>query len=139
MIPPVITESVEHWLSKVQPGHHKIISVSPVSGGSINRTFTIRTTSAGYFIKFNDARRYPGMFEAESRGLAIIRKTACIEVPDVFLCAQAGTFSFLLMEEETGGGNHSHYWEDFGRRLACLHRVNGGYFGLDHDNYIVAP
>lgn len=136
MIPPVITESVEHWLSKVQPGHHKIISVSPVSGGSINRTFTIRTTSAGYFIKFNDARRYPGMFEAESRGLAIIRKTACIEVPDVFLCAQAGTFSFLLMEEETGGGNHSHFWEDFGRRLACLHRVNGGYFGLDHDNYI---
>ena len=137
MIPPAIREAVENWLSTVQPGHRKIISFSPVSGGSINRAFTIRTASAGYFIKFNDAARYPGMFEAESKGLEVIRKTACIEVPEVFLCAQAGGFSFLLMENVTGdNSNKSDFWEDFGRRLASLHRVNAGYFGLDHDNYI---
>lgn len=136
MIPPAIREAVENWLGKVHPGHRKITSVSPVSGGSINRAFSIRTTSAVYFIKFNDAARYPGMFEAESKGLEIIRNTACIKVPEVFLCTQAGKFSFLLMEDEAGGGNQPDFWEDFGRRLACLHRVNAGYFGLDHDNYI---
>ncbi|MBT8450122.1 MAG: fructosamine kinase family protein, partial [Gammaproteobacteria bacterium] len=51
----------------------KIISAEPVSGGCINQTYKCQTNqNVAYFIKLNAANKL-SMFEAEARGLDVLR------------------------------------------------------------------
>lgn len=50
----------------------EVHKITPIGGGCINESFRIDTNVGSFFIKYNDARRYPGMFEAEARGLDLL-------------------------------------------------------------------
>jgi protein-ribulosamine 3-kinase len=57
----------------------KISVITPVNGGSINRAFCLEMSSGKYFIKTNNNRKFPGMFEAEAAGLNRIAESDTIK------------------------------------------------------------
>ena len=136
MIPVEISQYLTSWLQRKISFSTKIISSAPLGGGSINETFRIGTTSGPLFIKFNQAKRYPGMFSTEANGLAILEKAGYIRVPNVLHSAETGNFAFLLLEYIDGTVPVGNFWQIFGQNLARLHRRTYAAFGLDHDNYI---
>jgi fructosamine-3-kinase len=136
MIPALIAEKITGFLqvNSSKPVH--ILSDHQVSGGSINQAFQIKTNQGIFFLKFNDALRYPLMFQKEAKGLLLLRNTRSICVPDVLLTGEAGKYSFLLMEFISSAPMKEGFWDDFGKSLAALHSHKSGKFGLDHDNFM---
>lgn len=107
-----------------------------LTGGDINAVFWMQTPSDEWVIKLNDAHRFPGMFEAEAKGLQLLYDTQSFQIPKVHTVGYQENTAYLLMEYLPQGNRDSHFWESFGRNLARLHRHTSDYFGLDHDNYI---
>ncbi len=109
-----------------------------LQGGCINHGGRLRTTAGDYFLKWNDAQRFPSMFATEATGLQLLRDTNTIGIPKVFGFGEEGAFQFLLLAfiEQTTPSRH--YWEKLGRHLALLHQVRADVNGLDHDNYMGA-
>lgn len=114
----------------------KVISCLPVSGGSINQTYRLQTSKRDYFIKINNGKEFPGMFEAEAAGLKLISDTGAIAVPMVIATCEAGDESFLLMEWVDTRRPTAKASEQLGRALAEMHRHSAAFFGLDGDNYM---
>ncbi|MFH1120191.1 MAG: fructosamine kinase family protein [Bacteroidota bacterium] len=136
MIPAEILQYIENWLQREVSPACRILSFSVSGGGSINEAFRIETSSGQFFIKYNSAKRYPGMFAAEDRGLAMLAETGCINVPLVLLHHETVNFAFLLLDFIESGSPVKNYWQIFGNGLAALHRKSNALFGLDYDNYI---
>jgi protein-ribulosamine 3-kinase len=134
-LPEAIKTSITHFL-RTESASATITAVVPVSGGSINRTCKIESTAGNFFLKFNDATLYPGMFGKEAAGLSLMRQTGEIDIPEVLLAGEAGSHAFLLLNYvDSARGSHD-FWEDFGKRLAGMHSHKAEKFGLDHDNYM---
>ncbi|MBX3080202.1 MAG: fructosamine kinase family protein [Anaerolineae bacterium] len=112
-----------------------------VGGGSINQAARITVRGDNYFVKWkNDAP--VGFFEAEARGLDVLREAAAIRVPEI-IKVEAGDDqrpAYLILEwlEEASDTETLAFSVNFGRALAQLHRHSATTFGLDHDNYIGA-
>ncbi|MDX5326380.1 MAG: fructosamine kinase family protein [Bacteroidota bacterium] len=111
-------------------------SWTPVSGGSINQAGKFDLRGSEYFIKWNDSKRYPGMFALESRGLDLLRSTGSVRVPKVIDNWEEDGMGFLVLEWIEAGKGDSGSWEELGSRLASLHQVRGKVFGWETDNYI---
>ncbi len=107
-----------------------------IGGGSINHTWRIRTTAGHFFLKHNSAYAYPGMFEAEARGLQRLRETSTLRIPEVLMTGEAGEYSFLMLENMTEEYAGQEFFANFGRDLGKLHQTSWKAFGLDHSNYI---
>ena len=112
-----------------------LIRNSPVSGGSINDAFQVETTQGRFFIKLNDASRFPNMFEAEKRGLELLGQSSFV-VPEPLKVGTLDNSQFILMQWLEKGTPKTGFWDEYGRSLAELHSVSNRQFGLDHDNYI---
>lgn len=130
--------------------------MTPVGGGCINESFRAETSAGVFFIKFNDAKRFPGMFEAEAMGLELLgnptarlqggiaaeksdSKTgtdSLLQVPSVVGYSTDERHSLLVLEHIAPGSMRNDFWEIFGQGLAQLHSHTNHYFGLDHPNYI---
>jgi protein-ribulosamine 3-kinase len=136
MLPEPLFSEIQKTLQAFAGTNTSISSVSPVSGGDINRAFRLRTHSGSYFVKYNDASRYPGMFLAEAKGLELLRKPGLLRVPKVLGTSETGQYSWLLLEFIEQGKSGTNFWEEFGASLAQLHRITDDHFGLDHNNYI---
>ncbi len=136
MIPVEIRQYLTTWLQHEKSPSTGILSSTPLGGGSINETFRIETTSGTVFIKYNLAKRYPGMFTAEAKGLRILEEADCIQVPKVLHSDEIGEYSFLLLGYIESQVPASDFWQRFGQKLALLHHHSSTSFGLDHDNYI---
>ena len=136
MLPESLHSEITALLSEKTGGKTSIEKIIPLSGGSINNAFRLETDTGNYFMKYNRASAYPGMFEQEARGLELLRGADEIRVPEVILPGDEGTYSFIILEHLDSSTKTDNFWEDFGRRLAALHRHAGDKFGLDHDNYI---
>lgn len=109
---------------------------TPISGGSINNAYQLLIDGKSYFLKTNKARLYPGMFEAEARGLELLGKASVLRVPEVFYTGVEGNDSYILMTWLEAGARRKDFHTNFGKGLAKLHRHSSGNFGLDHSNYI---
>jgi protein-ribulosamine 3-kinase len=109
--------------------------IRTVSGGSINKVYQLKAGNF-YFLKVNDAHKFPGMFLAEAEGLKLIRQTNSIGVPQVIAHGESNGEQFLLMHWIENGHNSSGAQADLGRQLAAMHRYKGTQFGLDHNNYM---
>lgn len=136
MLPDELIKSVELTLTVQFEKPVEILEFRSIGGGCINETFSLKTNTGKYFIKYNSATEFPGMFIKEAAGLKILADTKTLEIPDVISTGEAGKYSYLLLqfiENSTAGPN---FWIDFGTKLADLHRKTNTYFGLDHDNYI---
>lgn len=105
-------------------------------GGCISHSGKLTTQRGDFFLKWNDAKKFPGMFEAEARGLKLLKTPEVIDVPEVVAFGEAGRWQFILMEFIEENSPTQTYWKDLGQQLASLHRCTSHAFGLDHDNYI---
>lgn len=136
MLPAEIQEALASVLSNTRGIPTRIRQARPLSGGSINHAFLLETDAGRYFMKYNLADAYPGMFNLEARGLAILLDAGELRVPVVIGCGEAGKYTYLLMEYLESAPKNSSFWEVFGHKLAALHKHSADRFGLDHDNYI---
>ena len=136
MLPEVLLSDIQQTLESLGEAHTKVTSATPVSGGDINRAFQVRTQSGSYFLKYNDANRFPHMFETEALGLKLLKKPNAPRVPQVLAHGESGKHSWLLLKYIDQGSYGKAFWDNFGFALAQLHKNSQGTFGLDHDNYI---
>jgi fructosamine-3-kinase len=105
-------------------------------GGCINQGGRLKTTSGIFFLKWNDEKKFPLMFEAESEGLKLLQRQNAIRIPKVIGNGINDSYQFLLLEYIDQKSRSKNHWEALGTRLAALHRSFSTHFGLDHDNYI---
>ena len=111
---------------------------SPVHGGDINSAYCL-AGQKNYFLKINDAGRYPAMFEKEARGLDVLRNAAgntSLHIPATIKHGETNNQQYLLLEWISPGRPASNFWENFGRSLAILHQHTSDSFGWMEDNYI---
>lgn len=127
---PALKQAVETALAAA------VQRVEWVGGGDINEARKLYTEAGSYFLKLNRLPQAVHMFETEARGLALLREANQLRVPEVRAADRAGGSAFLLMEYIEPGSPGPRFWEDFGSRLAALHRTPQPYFGLPFDNYI---
>ena len=132
-IPSSVLEGVTESLKIPVPS---VLGFSFASGGCINQGGKIETVNGNYFLKWNDEKKFPAMFEAESKGLQLLNIQGVIRIPDVIACGTRNSFQFLLLEFIDQKSKARNYWQQLGDKLAALHRCSAPYFGLDHDNYI---
>jgi protein-ribulosamine 3-kinase len=114
----------------------KIICFRPLTGGDINKAYKVETSEGLWFAKLNRAKSYPGMFDAEAKGLELLAKAGEILVPGVIGSDTLENDSMLILEFVESGREQKDFWQNFGQNLAKLHRHSSQSFGLDHDNYI---
>jgi fructosamine-3-kinase len=113
-----------------------VVSVQPVSGGSISRAFRLETNNHTYFFKWKQGAP-DGFFRAERDGLRLLADAGA-RVPQVFACRD-GHDGWMLMEWiPASGAEDSSYKaaEALGRMLATIHRRQRESYGLDTDNFI---
>ncbi|HBG70416.1 MAG: hypothetical protein A2W93_09175 [Bacteroidetes bacterium GWF2_43_63] len=115
-----------------------IHSSRQVGGGNISAAMEINTSAGKFFVKFNPANRYPGMFESEKKGLELLASAHTqLVIPEPILCdTDSGGTSFLLMQFLETDIPEQNFWRNFGFRLALLHRNTSKQFGLKFNNYI---
>jgi protein-ribulosamine 3-kinase len=113
-----------------------IKSTSRVSGGDINDVYHLKSSDGDFLIKINSRRNFPEMFKREAEGLAAIRATNTIAVPEVVFDGEAGEESFLLMEWIETSYSTTNSLITLGRQLAQMHKHTARQFGFDVDNYM---
>jgi protein-ribulosamine 3-kinase len=113
-----------------------ILSTHTVGGGCINNALRLETTAGNFFLKQNNATAYPGMFEAEAKGLKILAEANAIYVPQPISTGEFANISYIIIEYVQTEAKSKNFWADFGKKLANLHRRSNDFFGLDHHNYI---
>jgi fructosamine-3-kinase len=136
MLPDALKNAVELTLTAQFEKPVGILEIRSVGGGCINEAYSLKTNIGKYFIKYNSASAYPGMFEKEAAGLKLLADTKTIEIPKVLSSGENDTNAYLLLQYIESGESSRNFWNDFGTKLADLHRNTKDYFGLDHDNYI---
>lgn len=125
-----LKQSIENRLSR------NIKRVSSVSGGSINDVYRLETGKENFLLKVNDKRNYPNTFQLESDGLAAIRLTNTISVPDTLFTGEIDNESYLILQWIHSGYNTPMSSRKLGELLAQMHRNTSAAFGFDTDNYM---
>ena len=109
-----------------------------IGGGKISHTARVEVNGTHYVVKWK-ANAPPSFFEAEARGLALLRAAKAFRVPEVIAHGDAtqNSAAYLIMEwiEPASGVDPAEFAADYGRILAALHSVTGKTYGLDHDNF----
>jgi len=136
MIPGFLKTEIEKKLKDIANSDASITKSLPVSGGCINTCFQVQTTAGDYFLKYNDVGKYPQMFEAELKGLELLKDANAIPVPGVIFNGEVNGTSFLVLEWIEPGRRNKDSWSYFGKHLAKLHRSSVTNYGLGYNNYI---
>ena len=132
-------ELSENWLAAIRKhvdSSAQLGMVGIVGGGSINDARRVETSCGTFFAKINDATLYPGMFEAEARGLEFLSANSSFEIPKAIETGEVDDIQWILMEFIQHAAKRPDYWEKFGVRLAEMHRKTNDKFGFEADNYI---
>lgn len=106
-----------------------------LSGGNINLAVRVDTSEGFFFVKWNEDAP-EDLFSCEAKGLALLRGTHTVAVPEVIAYGQRAQRAYVLMEYIQSPRPQASYWENLGSKLAGLHRHTQSGFGLDHDNYL---
>jgi fructosamine-3-kinase len=135
-VPEVIQQGVVSLLKQKVGDTFTLKDFSFTGGGCINNGGKLTTSHGTFFLKWNDAAKFPAMFNVEAKGLNLLAESKSMYIPKVIGAGEAGSFQFLVLEFMNASYRTQHYWRDFGVQLATLHRNTSTAFGLDHDNYI---
>lgn len=100
------------------------VSLTPLGGGDICRSFRVQTALGRWFAK-TPRHSDPQMFAAEVWGLTAIRDAAPELVPGVHRCSAQWLVLDWVAEMEPSPGRA----ETLGRSLARLHSRHGQWFG----------
>src|SRR5690554_221485 len=110
----------------------------PVYGVDINHVAWFAVNGTRYFVKWS--REAPAsMFPDEADGLRRLSEAGGIRIPAVIALGEAegACPAYLALEWiETDGSATDATMEDFGARLAALHRHTTSQHGLERDNFI---
>jgi fructosamine-3-kinase len=112
-------------------GFGSISDVQLLSGGYINHTCRITTSSKASFIVKQNAKSPVRLFECEAAGLQMLNQ-AGMRTPKVWAVGP----DFLLLEDLGSHVDIEPDWERFGRAVAHQHLHMNKYFGLAYDNYL---
>jgi fructosamine-3-kinase len=113
-----------------------IIKYEPLYGGDINQSYRLYSHDNCYFLKVNNASRYPDMFEKEAHGLDALQRGSSLTIPAVIKHGIEGQQQYLLLQWMEKGIPKKDFWENFGAALAAMHKQPQIYFGWEEDNYI---
>ena len=117
---------------------------TPVSGGDINRAYTLLLSDGSILFMKANRRENGDFFRAEAEGLEAMKRTGAVNVPDVIGGGEDRNESFLLLEHVAEGRRTRGSSEKLGRGLAEMHMYDtssfteSGKYGFRHDNYIGA-
>lgn len=114
----------------------ELFATQVLFGGDINSVYRLETDKGNFVVKCNDAQKFPGMFEAEQKGLELLQDSDSFVIPKVIATNQIKNTAYLLMEYIPSGVKAPNFWKAFGEKLARLHKTTNPTYGLDHDNYI---
>lgn len=123
-------------LANTLGSEHDIQHVQAAAGGSINRCYCIGTNKGSFFVKENSQSAYPGMFEAEAKGLKLLSENSSFCIPQVYGVTHLENRSFLVMKYLEPTAMAPNFWDTFAKWLANIHRQSADRFGLNHENYI---
>jgi fructosamine-3-kinase len=133
----VITELLKNTIAKKLNCNKEDLQLNSVSGGSINYTVKISIKNKeNYFIKINDAKKFPGLFLQEKSGLQLLQKQNIFIVPNVIDNFEVDNKQILILEWIDSGNKTNDFWKHFGKQLAQLHFTSNENFGLESDNYM---
>ena len=108
-----------------------------VYGGDINQAARFSVNGTRYF---EVDQQSPRPCPAEADGLRRLGETGEIRVPAVIALGEADGAcpAYLVLEwiETDGARSHDATMEDFGARLAAMHRHTASQHGLEIDNFI---
>lgn len=135
-VPTSISNYLPEVLQKAGEEAQSITGFHPVSGGSINQAYRVETPQKDFFVKINNASRFPGMFEAEAKGLDLLRRGGTFKIPKVLAVEGIDNQSFILMDYIRPGTADDQSWDHFAHSLAAQHGIAQKLFGLDQDNYM---
>lgn len=113
-----------------------VTGVRQVRGGDISHAWCFETAHQRFFLKVNDASRYPEMFQKEARGLQALRNASALAVPEVADVGEVESTQYLLLKWLEKGHSKDDFWEAFGTGLAFQHQQEQSFFGWVEDNYI---
>ena len=136
MLPLTIVPELEKLLKNYTQKEAFIDETFAVGGGSINAAYRLSYAGKSFFLKYNNASRFPKMFEKEALGLKLLSESQSLRIPQIIGHSDNGQTAFLLLEYIDQGQANRQFWESFGQGLADLHRNTNPTFGLDHSNYI---
>ena len=111
----------------------QIESTTSVSGGCIADSRKLQLASGKVFFLKQTRGSSSGVFDAEAQGLAELRKSGTVNVPEV---AAKGPDFLLLEWIEAGQSGRSSSMEMLGRQFAELHQYRGKKFGFSEDNLL---
>jgi protein-ribulosamine 3-kinase len=107
-----------------------------IHGGSINDCFHIEfKNKQSLFVKQNKTAEFPGMFEAEAKGIKLMRSGGLL-CPNVIKTHVEDDQQYLVLSYHAKSTANSIQWENAGKMLARMHQTNSPHFGLDHSNYM---
>lgn len=136
MLSAALKTTLQNTLTEIHHLPVTLLHVVPVFGGSINKAAKLETNAGLFFVKWNDAKKFPGMFDAEIRGLQLLRETNTLHIPEVISSGTVDADAWLLQRFllKTTPDAAARY--EAGCALATLHKTSATHFGLDHPNYI---
>lgn len=118
----------------------EVIETQFLSGGDISTAAQVFSSEGVFFVKWNHAGPNSAetidMFEAEARGLDLLRQTDALYIPQVIGYGQQLDKSYLILDYIDPGQPGPDYWETLGHSLAVLHSHTQPAFGLHFPNYI---
>jgi fructosamine-3-kinase len=113
----------------------RVLEARPVTGGDVNEAFRLELEGdAPMFVKTHP-RPPQGFYEAEADGLALLRSTGAVRVPQV-LAVGDGRAPFLALEWIEAGPRTPAFDDALGRALARMHGAARASFGHSRDNFI---
>ena len=113
-----------------------IVSLYPVSGGDISRSYKLETSKNSYFVKVNQSTDALNMFRTEAMALKLIQDSNTIKTPDVLVYDTFQESSFLILEFVESKSPSNRDFKALGVKLAELHQNTSDEFGLEEDNFI---
>ena len=91
---------------------------TPVSGGDINRAYALDLSDGRRLFMKANSKGNEDFFRAESEGLAAIRRTGTVRVPDEIARGTEDNEAFLLLEYVGSGPGSKRSSEELGTDLA---------------------
>jgi fructosamine-3-kinase len=109
-----------------------LTSLRAVSGGDINRAYQASLRSGRRVFVKTHAAPPERAYQSEADGLAWLRETGALRVPEVLAVSD----EFLVLEWLDSAPRARDFDEHFGRGLARLHRTGWPTFGFPRPGYL---
>lgn len=124
-----VPKAVLDWCA--ENGWGEVRSTGPLSGGDVSRALRLEMGSGRSLVLKVKPDAPADMFAREAEGLAALADAGGPTVPAVHLTGP----DFILLEDLRPGPPMTAYWQEFGVRLAMMHRTTHTGYGFAHDNY----